>query len=437
MMRSRRRRAIGAALLCAAALGACGSGGKTPSTTTGAKPPHRDTHTVYVYSSLPRYGPQKAESQAIINGIKVFLANAESHQGAYPIKYISLNDASKRSGRWSATETVRNARRAAQNPHTIVYIGDLDSGATQLSLPILNQAGIVQITPGSGYPGLTNSVLGITQTDEPGRYYPNRTSHTLLRLIPNDLVEAAAALEKLKQTGCVHVGAAAFGGGNDARALVAAIAKTAILYQMDYVPPPKGAAPGNNTKLDPAYVEAMVHASVGCFVLAGRVTPAAVTLTKAIHAALPGGYIVGTNGFCNRNWLGAGPTAIPEAVDQFLYCTSPVLPLSKYPGAKPLIADLQKLAGKRLPASERYAVYGYQAAELIVEDAMSGLTDSEDNRKEVREALLGGGLRSSSVVGNFSFDPFGNIGSRKYGLYTFRDGKLVFSKTLNPSLVLQ
>ena len=52
----------------------------------------------------------------------------------------------------------------ARNPQTVAYIGDLNTGATELSLPILNQAGIVQLTPGSGYPGLTDKVTGVTVT---------------------------------------------------------------------------------------------------------------------------------------------------------------------------------------------------------------------------------------------------------------------------------
>jgi branched-chain amino acid transport system substrate-binding protein len=435
MMRVQLLRGITIAVLCAGLLAACGS--SRPATTTqGGKSPAPDTHRVVIYASLPLHGPQKAESQAIVNGIKVELNIVDYHRGAYRIFLMVRNDADPRTGRFSPELTVQHAREAAQNPDTIAYIGDLNSGATELSLPILNQAGIVQITPGSGYPGLTNAVKDITAPGDPARFYPIRTSHTLLRLIPNDLVQASAALEKLKGTGCVRVAAAAFGGGTDATAFVSAVAQTATLYGMTYVPPPKKNQPGNNTKLYPAYVEAMVHAGVNCFVLAGRITPASVVLTKYIRADLPAGYIVGSNGFCTSKWLGAGSSALPQADDNFLYCTSPALPFSAYRGAKPLVADLKKLTGRRLTISDRYAVYGYQAAELVVQDAMTGLGAGEDNRSEVREALLGGGTRTSSVVGNFSFDPFGNVAPHRYGLYTFKNGKLVYSQTLNPTLFL-
>ncbi|HEX3804524.1 MAG TPA: ABC transporter substrate-binding protein [Solirubrobacteraceae bacterium] len=435
MRRAHLLRGIGITVLCAAALAACGSN-RSATTTKGAKSPPRDTHTVDIYSSLPLDGPQKAESEAIMSGIRYWLSLGNSHVASYTIRYIPRNDASQRTGSWSAQRTVTIARQAAQDPHAIAYIGDLDSGATELSLPILNQAGMVQITPGSGYPGLTNSVPPVTQSGEPARFYPNRNSHTLLRLIPSDLVEASAALDKLKSTQCVHVAAVAFGGGAGAKPLVTAVAETAKLYNMVYVPPPKGGVPGTNTKLYSAYVSAMRSLGVGCFVLTGRVTPAAIALTKAIHEELPAGYIVGTTGFCNRGWLGSGANAIPEPVEHFLYCASPVLPLAKYPGSKPLVAHLEKLYGKHLPLSAWYAVYGYQAAEMVG-DAIPGLDGTEDNRKWVLQGLIGGGPRSSSLIGPFSFDANGNLLSHKYGMYTLKNGRLTYSTTLDPLLTFQ
>lgn len=43
-----------------------------------------------------------------------------------------------------------NARTATEDSTTIAYIGELDSGASRSSVPILNEAGILQVAPGSG-----------------------------------------------------------------------------------------------------------------------------------------------------------------------------------------------------------------------------------------------------------------------------------------------
>ena len=59
---------------------------------------------------------------------------------------------------------------AAQDTSTIAYLGEYSSGATAVSLPLINAAGILQVSPGSPYVGLTSS-LDAGQ-DEPERFYP-------------------------------------------------------------------------------------------------------------------------------------------------------------------------------------------------------------------------------------------------------------------------
>src|SRR5439155_18976320 len=87
--------------------------------------------------------------------------------------------------------------------HTIAYIGELSSGASQVSLPILNQAGIAQVSPTNTYPGLTTVVPG-GSPGEPDKYYPTgRRSY--VRVIPTDLVTADALGELMAQAGCHQV----------------------------------------------------------------------------------------------------------------------------------------------------------------------------------------------------------------------------------------
>ena len=67
--------------------------------------------------------------------------------------------------------TASNAKRAAQDPSTIAYLGDFNSAATAISLPLINGAGVLQVSPSSPYVGLTSS-LDAGQ-DEPERFYPS------------------------------------------------------------------------------------------------------------------------------------------------------------------------------------------------------------------------------------------------------------------------
>ncbi|HUY58127.1 MAG TPA: ABC transporter substrate-binding protein [Solirubrobacteraceae bacterium] len=415
---------VGAAAFCAAALAACGSNRSitlNPPQGAKPKPPNHSSHTVYVYSSLPLKGSQRQESNSIIDGIR--LALAPGHVGDYTIKYKSLDDSVTHAA--SIPPAVSNAQTAARNSSTVAYIGDLDSGATELSLPILNQAGIVQITPGSGYPGLTNKVPHVTGLDEPLKFYPTG-SFTLLRLIPDDMVQAAAALELLRSTGCTHVAAASFDGGIDGPALVKAVQLRAKEYGMAYV-----AAPGLGTKTSgyPAYALKLRQASVGCFVLAGHVTPAAVALTQQIHIALPTGAIIGSSGFCSRAWTDPARHGVSAAVDPYLYCTSPLPPPSKY---QAFITEFRRVH-HRTPGA--YALIGYRAARMVI-DGLNNLGSGRDNRKEVLRALIGGVSHPSLVAGNYGFDARGNLTTHAYAIYNVVDGRPSYDKTLTPPRVL-
>ncbi len=96
--------------------------------------------------------------------------------------------------------TATNAKTAADDTTTIAYLGDYNSAATAVSLPLINAAGILQVSPASPYVGLTSS-LDAGQ-DEPERFYP--TGHrTFGRLQPGDPAEAAAQVKLMGAMG-VH-----------------------------------------------------------------------------------------------------------------------------------------------------------------------------------------------------------------------------------------
>ena len=96
--------------------------------------------------------------------------------------------------------TATNAKTAAQDTSTIAYLGDYNSAATAVSLPLINAAGILQVSPASPYVGLTSS-LDAGQ-DEPERFYPSG-QRTFGRLQPGDPVQAAAQVQLMRSLG-VH-----------------------------------------------------------------------------------------------------------------------------------------------------------------------------------------------------------------------------------------
>jgi branched-chain amino acid transport system substrate-binding protein len=68
-------------------------------------------------------------------------------------------------------------------------LGESNSGATAVSLPLLNDAGLLQISPSNTYVGLTRSEGA--DKGEPDKYYPSG-KRTYGRIMPPDNVDAAA-----------------------------------------------------------------------------------------------------------------------------------------------------------------------------------------------------------------------------------------------------
>src|SRR5215217_5534045 len=168
-----------------------GGGGGTEESSGGG--------SLTVYSSLPLQGASRPQSEDVIKGIKLLLKQKNNKCGDFTIKYESLDDATAAAGKWEPGATAANARKAAQDKGTIAYLGEFNSGATAISLPILNEAGILQISP-------SNTAVGLTRKQgaapgEPDKYYPSG-KRTYGRVVPADHIQAAAQVTYQKDQGC-------------------------------------------------------------------------------------------------------------------------------------------------------------------------------------------------------------------------------------------
>src|SRR4051794_35034308 len=154
--------------------------------------------TPIVYSSLPLSGADRASTRATVRGAQLALREAGN-----PFRFASLDDSSRVVGTWTPEKTSENARRASHDAAAIGYIGEFNSGATAISLPVLNEAGIAMISPSNTSLGLTVSGPG-TEPGEPAKYYPTDL-RTYFRLTPNDGVQGAALAEAMRQAGCTRI----------------------------------------------------------------------------------------------------------------------------------------------------------------------------------------------------------------------------------------
>jgi branched-chain amino acid transport system substrate-binding protein len=160
--------------------------------------------SITIVSSFPRTGSSRGQTDSIVNAIKMRLEEDKNTicDGTVQVKYEDLDDASAIKGSWDEAKEVENANLAAGNKDSMVYIGTFNSGAAKLSIPILNQANLVMISPANTYPGLTKSGKGIA--GEPDIYYPTGTRN-YTRVVPADDVQGFVAANWARDLGATRV----------------------------------------------------------------------------------------------------------------------------------------------------------------------------------------------------------------------------------------
>lgn len=388
-----------------------GCGGASRSDTGG---------TVDFYSSLPLHGASSARSLAIINGAKLALDQAGGKAGLFRIRYVSLDDSSARTGNWDPRQTAANARKASEDPKTVYYIGEYDSGASEISIPILNRAGVPQVSPANSYVGLTTADA-VTAPGEPNKYYPTGR-RTYLRIVASDTLQAVALLDVLAGDGCTKVAIA-----NDRDAYGRGLAR---LIQLEA--PGFGVTIVSNTGIEQAspeissYAATLKASAVDCFVFAGVTANGAVKVVSEVHAAIPTAHIFGGDGICERDFTDPARGGIPASIAPLFKCTLPVLNLVDYPGGKRFLAAYE--AAYRDSHPDPYAILGYEAMKLGL-DTVASLGPEGNNRTRVLAALFA--TNRNSVLGAYSFDPDGDTTLSDFGLYTVANGVPVFSRKVS------
>jgi branched-chain amino acid transport system substrate-binding protein len=407
---------------CLLAVAACGSSSSTSKSASSSS--SSSGKVVDIYSSMPLQGASTAQTVPLVNGMKLALSQAGGKAGEWTVNYQSLDDSTAAAGKWDPSQCAANARKAASDPKTVVYLGEFNSGCSEVSIPILNQAGVPQISPANTYVGLTTNLPG-SAPGEPQKYYPTGT-RTFLRIVPIDSIQAAADLMAMKQAGCTKVAVA-----NDKEAYGAGLATLLELekgyYGVDIV---------SNTGIDPtapnfrSYAATIKAQGADCFEFSGIVSNGGVQITKDVNAALPTAKIFGPDGMCTSSWTAASQGGVPASIDPLIECTVATQDLSAYPGGKQFLAAYKAKYGVSNP--DPYSIYGYETMKLAL-DTIGSLGAQGNSKSAVLHALFATTNRSS-VLGTYSINKDGDTTLKSYGLYKVgANGDLVFDKTLTPT----
>lgn len=386
--------------IAALALGLAGCGGGSGSHHRRPRTPK----TLVVYASLPLQGPLAGTGRELDEGIRLAIAPGGVRIGNFLVTYRRLDATSPKGGGASA-QTIANAQRASGDARTIAYIGEVGSAQSALSIPILNEAGIPQISPTSTAVGLTRLLAG-TPEGQPASLYPT-SERTFMRLVPNDGDEAAADLIAMRDAACARVGWVSDGSvyGNELVALLGVARATAG------VPLPTGVPVASPAALAPL-IAALRGRIGGCVELAGVHAGELGAAAHAIMVALPRVRIFAPHALCDPAWARAALAGSAPVANPPLECTQVVRPLTALPGAAGFIGQFRLRYGVT-PAPA--AILGYEAMTLVLQ-TIRELGSAGDSRAAMLRTLLAG-QPHASVLGTFAFDADGDTTLRAVALY--------------------
>jgi branched-chain amino acid transport system substrate-binding protein len=379
--------------------------------------------TLTVYSSVPLHGASAAQSQAIVNGARLALADAGGRVGAYRINYVALDNAKPPNDLPSSSSVRTVANRAARDRTTIGYLGDDNSNATKVSLPILARASIAQVSASNTYVGLTSDGPGSAR-GEPGNFRPGG-KRTYVRIVPNDLVQAGALAALARRDGCAAI-AIWSTKTTYSRGLAANLASAAARL---------GLRVERKRVIDPTasdYRRPAREVTADCFAFTGDIQENAVVAISAVGSAHRGIRLYAGNGLAVDDIADPHRGLSPDLAARFKTVSAAGNPADLPVAGKLFFARYAR--AHQLSSPNPYAIYGYEAMSLLL-DSLKRAGARANNRAAVVAALLATRGRRS-VLGDYSIDRNGDTTRASFGVLSISAGRLRFDRdvVVPPSL---
>jgi len=407
----RRATAVILIFLCAGPIGACGD-----------DPSDETNRTLNLYVSAPMKGGRGGEDTA--SAVKIAVKNAGGAVDSAAIEVIALNDSAP-DGAFDPKLVRENALRAAKDDQAIAYIGEFDSGGTEIAMPILNRAGILHVSSGSTAVKLTEP-----SPDEGERLRPTGVT-TFGRVVPNDMVQAGALEEFMGQESVKKVYVVDDGGtyGVGLRDL---FEKAATANGIEVIDGPRL----NDRTEFGDLAERISGTDPNALLYAGSDLELAFSLFEAVHRANGHIKLFGGDGLALSGFL---TTLGPIELDT--YVTAPQLPTGNYArSGEDFLDGFREEFGRE---AEPMSVFGYEAGAVVVDSIRRGVrgdisTDAISSlRTGTREAFFDTTERASPL-GSYSINANGDTTLPFYGAYRVENGQLVLGRTIDvPGSILQ
>ena len=397
----------------ALAAGAIGCNGNSGSATNGGG----DSKVIKIYSSLPRTGSAKEQTDTIVNGIRMALEEANYKVGEFTIEYEDKDDATAAAGQWTADREAIVANEAVLDEDVMVYIGTFNSGAAKTALPILNRAGLLMISP-------ANTAIGLTKPDptEPGTPGIHRPTgkNNYFRVVPTDDLQGSYAADWALDMGVKKVYVL---DDNEVYGRGIALVFAAHCEEI-------GIEVLGHESIDPKSLEfkskmtSIKALDPDLIYFGGTTQSAGGQLAKDLVAAGLDAKFMVPDGCFEQAFI---ESAGAENLNDRCFLTFGGLPPEKLEGKGKEFVE--KYVAKYGSQPQAYAVYGYEAAKAALEAIrLAGKKD---------RAAIVEGCKSikdfEGALGTWSFDENGDTTMRVLSGNTVTDGKFEFVRLLGDS----
>lgn len=370
---------------------------------------------------MPLEGPDRPTALDALRGARMALSEAGDKAGDYRVKLVSLDAATPKADRWDPAQISKNAREAAKDPEAVAYVGEFHSGSSAISIPLTNEAGMLQVSPMDTALALTERTLAVP--DSPLKYYPKAADYgrTFARLVPDDRAQAIAQLHYMRDEGVRRLllledeEPTTFGYVLSSRALARRYGITVV-----------GREDVDPHEQDPRdLVRKIGEANVDAVFYGGEVHEGAIRLWQDLSVAQPGLKLFAPGAVVDQPFIDSVGAAAAST-----YVTRPVLGLEEYPPpAARFVRRFQKAYG-RAPAPE--ALYGYETMNVLlqaIEAASESAGEGALERVDVVRAFRGI-RREDTVIGDYEILPGGDTTQNRYGAYRVVGGRLRYEHPL-------
>lgn len=389
-------------LATAIAAGGCGEDGSAQPRATGVRS---------VFTGMPLGPRSDPAGRDIVAAEQMAISERGGRAGRFRIRLV-VRPTADAAGMPSQQLSVRAAREAARSDNSLAFIGSYTSGETAATAPILNRAGLVQITPTSTATPLTAVVRG---TARPTPQIAPTGLRTLVRLAPSDAIQARATVAYMTEEAVKSI-AIADDGGLYGKGLADGVSRDAreagirVLGRVGFHDRSPESAAGDLAALRPDAVFIAANSSPDALAFARNL----VRTDPAVRVFLPDG-------------LSERPTleALGEAQDR-AYVTNFVLPVGYYGPRGVRFVDRFRDRYRRDPSP--FALYGYEAMSLVL-DAVAALPEDaglglQGERDFVAHRVLATRDRAA-VIGSYSVTSTGDVSTDLYGAFRVENGRLV------------